>query len=1130
MDKKDLPYKTYTKTNNDIHTQNKKSIYIQPKFTHKVKDEKKGFDNINYDNKYPNKKIYKHKNLGNDKSKEQLCSKYNKAKNITLEKSQNVNRDKNDTHLFTNTNKNNVAQALIKSIQYESNKTHEDGCKPTFKEEKKGYRNFSDTKNNSNAQKNIITTDNKLNKIKYVRTTNGIRSMPIHVFDNTNNVVKEATNLISEVPSYQEDFKKHDAKISCNVIGNDDRRPLFRINDKISGELYKNHKHNSETGIADMSNSDLLSTKKFLTETDNNITNKLFTENYVNTIKNETIHNETKNYYNYNNNSYDIPNVIEKNSLTNKKEILEIKSEIILDDKKIDPLRTRTYAEIEKVSENTNNVFHNHKEDILKTYDLINKNQETNKQNINNENNKIKQYNDPMKNNTNLYNNAKLNTDKNRLSLHPDMSDFNNKNYNKGEEMYNRYQNTERNRSWPCIKETPLYRYKRPIPCHNRIITSDKYTKKLDIRILDDYREMTYYRRERFGYTHIVKEKSFCFANGIPWSEANIFEFLGITIVRNEQPVEIPSKAVMDSIHSRLKKYMLELENNKDEDDYYGKQKIQLQEKHKLTNVEQNYDEENEQYQKSNLDEKKNKDEKNKIKDGLGKELKILHKISIHEDKDELKLGFDDDKKILHKISIQEKNKIKTNDFIEAGSCEVLQGDKSKKTCTKDNDSDRNNSKRNNVDEIDSDDELIKRSKRRNTKKVKIKSLVDDKLPSEQGLKGKHTEYDTNNYGKIKIKRNNELYQNLKEEKKKSISINYIDVHKCNDNNYKDIIDVENKPKHKKRRIISDSSSNKDESTKKQKTNDLINKQNTLECNFVHAKFQKEIDTNDFFTRIKKTKIISEDVVLEEYDHDELLKRRLFRENIRKRKLENDMYTNYDKFSNKKIIIHNPYKSNYINLDTHNQFTENDILEDMIYKNSFNDINYNDKNNAIGFENKGTIINDRIFSYNINNNYKTKDQHDIDSFKQDIYNIPLVVKDSKIHQKGLFTLSKICRDEIIGEYVGEIISKGESDRREKNYTRSGKKDVYMFGISENCIVDATRFGSKLRFVNHSCDPNCYAEIKVFRNGVKRVFIGAERNIEVEEELTIDYQFKKVDGEDPVLCLCKSSKCRGFIDT
>ncbi len=69
-------------------------------------------------------------------------------------------------------------------------------------------------------------------------------------------------------------------------------------------------------------------------------------------------------------------------------------------------------------------------------------------------------------------------------------------------------------------------------------------------------------------------------------------------------------------------------------------------------------------------------------------------------------------------------------------------------------------------------------------------------------------------------------------------------------------------------------------------------------------------------------------------------------------------------------------------------------------------------------------------------------------------------------------------------------------------------------------------GGAARFVNHSCDPNCYAKIE--REGDRRkIYIRSKRQIYAGEELTYDYQFPIEELKLP--CFCRAFNCRGTLN-
>ena len=66
-------------------------------------------------------------------------------------------------------------------------------------------------------------------------------------------------------------------------------------------------------------------------------------------------------------------------------------------------------------------------------------------------------------------------------------------------------------------------------------------------------------------------------------------------------------------------------------------------------------------------------------------------------------------------------------------------------------------------------------------------------------------------------------------------------------------------------------------------------------------------------------------------------------------------------------------------------------------------------------------------------------------------------------------MENIAADEMVIEYVGEVVRQAVADERERRYEAAGVGSSYLFRVDHDYIIDATRNGNLARFINHCCD-------------------------------------------------------------
>jgi SET domain-containing protein len=138
------------------------------------------------------------------------------------------------------------------------------------------------------------------------------------------------------------------------------------------------------------------------------------------------------------------------------------------------------------------------------------------------------------------------------------------------------------------------------------------------------------------------------------------------------------------------------------------------------------------------------------------------------------------------------------------------------------------------------------------------------------------------------------------------------------------------------------------------------------------------------------------------------------------------------------------------------------------------------------------------------------------------------VRKSEIHGTGVFARKNVPAGARIIEYVGDRITKRESDRRYQiawDRARNGNGNegiVYIFTLNKRHDIDGSVSWNTAKYINHSCDPNC--ETDIIRG---HIWIIAIRDIEKGEEISYNYGYDFDSYEDHP-CRCGAENCVGYI--
>jgi SET domain-containing protein len=128
----------------------------------------------------------------------------------------------------------------------------------------------------------------------------------------------------------------------------------------------------------------------------------------------------------------------------------------------------------------------------------------------------------------------------------------------------------------------------------------------------------------------------------------------------------------------------------------------------------------------------------------------------------------------------------------------------------------------------------------------------------------------------------------------------------------------------------------------------------------------------------------------------------------------------------------------------------------------------------------------------------------------------LQFKPSSIHGMGAFAAVPIVKGSLVIEYIGQKITKAESLRR------CEKENWFIFALDDTYDLDGAVGWNPARFINHSCAPNCDAELI---DG--HIWIIARRDIAPGEEITFNYGYD-LDAYQEHPCQCGAPGCVGYI--
>ena len=129
----------------------------------------------------------------------------------------------------------------------------------------------------------------------------------------------------------------------------------------------------------------------------------------------------------------------------------------------------------------------------------------------------------------------------------------------------------------------------------------------------------------------------------------------------------------------------------------------------------------------------------------------------------------------------------------------------------------------------------------------------------------------------------------------------------------------------------------------------------------------------------------------------------------------------------------------------------------------------------------------------------------------------LEMRKSRIHGRGVFARRDIPAGTRLIEYVGLPVSK------QKSAELRLKRNNYLFAVNESSDLNGKVSWNPARLINHSCEPNCEADL----DESDRVWIFSIKPIARGEEVTFNYGYNLDDFRN-FPCHCNASSCVGYM--